>query len=82
LSVPNLRGYVLRPRGVRVDFLDGRGCAQSLEAEGFLATVLQHELDHLDGVLFVDRIRDTTKLATVENYVRYWAPTATEPIEI
>jgi peptide deformylase len=82
LSVPNLRGYVLRPRGVRVDFLDGRGCAQSLEADGFLATVLQHELDHLDGVLFVDRIRDTTKLATVENYVRYWASTSTEPTEI
>lgn len=82
LSVPNLRGYVLRPRGVRVDFLDERGCAQSLEAEGFLATVLQHELDHLDGVLFVDRIRDSTKLTTVENYVRYWAPTATESREI
>ena len=82
LSVPNLRGYVLRPRGVRVDFLDGHGDAQSLQAEGFLATVLQHELDHLDGVLFVDRVRDTTKLTTVENYVRYWAPTATEPDEI
>lgn len=82
LSVPNLRGYVLRPRAVRVDFLDGRGCAQSLEAEGFLATVLQHELDHLDGFLFVDRVRDTTKLATVENYVRYWAPTTTDPAEI
>lgn len=82
LSVPNLRGYVLRPRCVRVDFLDERGCAQWLEAEGFLATVLQHELDHLDGVLFVDRIRDTTKLATIENYARYWASTTTEPSEI
>jgi peptide deformylase len=74
LSVPNLRGFVLRPRRVRVDFLDERGQAQSLHAQGFLATVLQHELDHLDGVLFVDRVRDTTKLATVENYLRYWAP--------
>jgi peptide deformylase len=82
LSVPNLRGYVLRPRGVRVDFLDAHGRAQSLHADGFLATVLQHELDHLDGVLFVDRVRDTTKLATIENYVRYWAPSATEPSEI
>jgi peptide deformylase len=82
LSVPNLRGYVLRPRGVRVDFLDGIGRAHVLHAEGFLATVLQHELDHLDGVLFVDRIRDTTRLATVENYVRYWASTASTPTDI
>jgi peptide deformylase len=82
LSVPNLRGYVLRPRGVRVDFLDGDGHPRSIHAEGFLATVLQHELDHLDGVLFVDRIRDTTRLATIENYARYWASTASAPTEI
>jgi len=82
LSVPNLRGYVMRPRAVRVDFLDGRGQPRSLEAEGFLATVLQHEIDHLDGVLFVDRVRDTTKLATVENYMRYWSPGADAPTEI
>jgi len=82
LSVPNLRGYVLRPRGVRVDFLDGTGRAHTMHAEGFLATVLQHELDHLDGILFVDRIRDTTRLATVENYARFWAGTASAPTEI
>ena len=82
LSVPNLRGYVLRPRGVRVDFMDAAGTPRSLHAEGFLATVLQHELDHLDGVLFVDRVRDTTKLATVENYARYWAVNASPPTDI
>ena len=73
LSVPGLRGYVWRPRGVQVDYLDEHGMAQSLVAEGFLATVIQHELDHLDGVLFVDRVRDTRRLATVENYAKYWA---------
>jgi peptide deformylase len=67
---------------VRVDFLDGDGHPRSIDAEGFLATVLQHELDHLDGVLFVDRVRDTTRLATIENYTRYWAPTASAPTEI
>ena len=82
LSVPNLRGYVFRPRGIRVEFLDGHGRARSLHAEGFLATVLQHELDHLDGVLFVDRVRDTTKLTTIENYARYWASTASAPTDI
>jgi peptide deformylase len=73
LSVPGLRGFVSRPRAVRVDYLDASGSACSLDAAGFLATVLQHELDHLDGVLFVDRVRDTTRLATVENYARFWA---------
>jgi peptide deformylase len=82
LSVPNLRGYVHRPRGVRVDFEDEEGRGQSLEAEGFLATVLQHELDHLDGVLFVDRVRDTTQLSTLENYAKYWMSSATTPTEI
>jgi len=72
LSVPNLRGYVERPRRVRVDYLEPDGTRRAIEAEGFLATVFQHELDHLAGVLYVDRIRDTTKLATLEDYLRYW----------
>jgi peptide deformylase len=72
LSVPNLRGFVERPRRIRVDYLDTDGHPRSIEAEGFLATVFQHELDHLQGVLYVDRIRDMTKLATIEDYLRYW----------
>jgi peptide deformylase len=72
LSIPDLRGLVPRPRRVRVDYMGADGEARSIEAEGFLATVLQHELDHLDGVLFVDRVRDTTKLATIEDYRRFW----------
>lgn len=72
LSVPDLRGVVHRPRRVRVDFVDLEGNRQRLEAQDFLATVLQHELDHLQGVLFVDRVRDTRQLATVEEYQRHW----------
>lgn len=71
LSVPVLRGFVERPRAVRVDFLDETGAPRTLTASGFLATVLQHELDHLDGVLFVDRVRDTTRMATLENLVAF-----------
>ena len=71
LSVPGLRGYVERPSKIRVDYLDGDTREQSLLAEGFLATVLQHELDHLDGVLYVDRITDPSKLAFLEEYGRY-----------
>ena len=72
LSVPNLRGYVERPRRIRVDYLDEHAQPRVVEAEGFLATVFQHELDHLQGVLYVDRIRDMTRLATLEDYARSW----------
>jgi len=79
LSVPGLRGYVRRPRAVRVEYLDAAGAPRVLAAEGFLATVIQHELDHLDGVLFVDRVRDTTRLATVENYQKHWSRAGDSP---
>lgn len=72
LSVPGLRGYVERPRAVQIDYLDIDARKHSITVDGFLATVFQHELDHLQGVLYVDRIRDMTKLATIDDYVRFW----------
>jgi peptide deformylase len=74
LSVPGLRGFVERPQRIRVDYLDLEGCAQTLELAGFLATVFQHEFDHLDGRLYIDRLRDTRMLAFEEEYRRYLAP--------
>ena len=62
LSVPGLRGFVERPRKIRVDFLDESAKPRSIEIEDFLATVFQHELDHLVGKLYVDRIKDITTL--------------------
>lgn len=62
LSVPGLRGFVERPRKIRVDYLDESAKPRSIEAEDFLATVFQHELDHLVGKLYVDRIKDITTL--------------------
>lgn len=76
LSVPELRGYVERPRKVQVDFTDLEGRSLSLTAEDFLATVVQHELDHLDGVLYVDRMKDPTKFAFLDEYRRYCLPMA------
>lgn len=73
LSVPDLRGLVRRPRAARVEYRDCEGGRHSLIAEDFFATVVQHEFDHLDGVLFIDRVRDTRELATVENYQRFIA---------
>lgn len=71
LSVPGLRGYVERPSKVKIDYLDEQAEPQQLVAEGFLATVCQHELDHLDGVLYVDRIADPTRFAFNEEYARF-----------
>ena len=71
LSVHGVRGYVERPRRVRVEYLDVQAQPQSIEAEDFLAVVLQHELDHLDGVLYVDKLADPTKFAFLEEYTRY-----------
>jgi peptide deformylase len=62
LSVPGLRGWVERPQHVRVRALGLDGETFELELQGFLATVFQHEFDHLDGRLYVDLVRDTRSL--------------------
>ncbi len=54
LSIPNQYAPVERYHAVHVEYLDENGKAQKLEAEGFLAVAVQHELDHLDGVMFID----------------------------
>ena|SRR6476660_5637959 len=56
LSIPEFYEDIERPAQVRVNFLDRDGKAQELEATGLLATCLQHEIDHLNGVLFIDYI--------------------------
>ncbi len=56
LSIPGLKDIVERPAAVVVEALDGDGQPVRIEAEGLLARVLQHEVDHLDGILFVDRV--------------------------
>lgn len=74
LSVPDLRGLVFRPKRIRVDYWDAHARPKSVEAEGFRATVFQHELDHLAGILYVDRMEDTTRFAFIEEYQRFWVP--------
>jgi peptide deformylase len=71
LSVPGLRGFVERPRSVKVTYQDSKGEFQELIAEGFLATILQHELDHLNGVLYVDRIKDPKLLSYQEEFEQF-----------
>ncbi|MCR9219366.1 MAG: peptide deformylase [Alphaproteobacteria bacterium] len=56
LSFPDQFAEVKRPAAVRIAYLDETGEAREIKAEGLLATCLQHEIDHLDGVVFVDHI--------------------------
>lgn len=56
LSLPGIFGMVERSEWVRVEALDGEGQPRSFEARGLRARVIQHEIDHLDGVLFIDRL--------------------------
>jgi peptide deformylase len=56
LSFPNLFGEVTRPNYVKIEAFDRKGKKFTLEAEGFLARAIQHEMDHLDGVLFTSKV--------------------------
>ena len=66
LSVPGMRGLVPRHWRVRYRGHDTAGAAIEREAEGFHARVVQHECDHLDGVLFPDRVRDRDRFGFIE----------------
>lgn len=79
LSVPGMMGYVERPQHIRVDYLDETGAPGSLEAEGFTATVFQHEFDHLYGTLYVDRIKDLQKFVYEEEYRLFHADMGATP---
>ncbi len=71
LSVPDLRGNVRRHVNIRVRYLDRDGTAHDEVKRGLTAGTFQHELDHLDGTLFVDRVADTTTLSTWEQFERW-----------
>jgi peptide deformylase len=71
LSVPNLRGTVARHVNLRAQWLDRDGVAHEEIKRGLTAGTFQHECDHLDGLLFLDRVTDTTTLTTWESFERF-----------
>ena len=71
LSVPNLRGEVPRHMAIQVRYLDREGGEHEEERRGLTAGTFQHELDHLDGTLFVDRVTDPATLSTWEQFERF-----------
>lgn len=73
LSIPDIRGRVSRATDIKVRALDRHGKPISMTADGFPARVIQHEVDHLDGVLFFDRMTSFESLTFLEEYSRYWS---------
>jgi len=72
LSVDNMRGKVIRPSMVRVQAYDRQGTLQDIEANGLYAVCIQHEVDHLLGKLFIDRMSDMSTLTQLEEFDAYW----------
>jgi peptide deformylase len=68
LSIPDYYADVERPAGVRVKYIDRAGLPQEIEATGLLATCLQHEIDHLNGVLFIDYISKLKREMVIKKF--------------
>lgn len=81
LSIPDIRGRVPRAQHIKVSALDRHGKRFELELKDFPARVVQHETDHLDGVLFFDRMREFGSLTYLEEFSRYHTGKADEDDE-
>jgi peptide deformylase len=79
LSIPDIRGRVPRAPAVKVKAFDRTGKPIAFTAKGFPARVIQHEFDHLDGILFFDRMKSFESLSYLEEYDRFWVKHSDEP---
>jgi len=73
LSIPDIRGMVPRAAEIKLSALDRHGKRLEIDAKDFPARVIQHETDHLDGVLFVDRMKSFETLTFLDEFGRYWS---------
>jgi peptide deformylase len=71
LSLPGFAALVARAKEVRVHCLDHRGEPRTIHASGWYARILQHEIDHLHGTLYIDRMQ-ARSFSTLDNYTRHW----------
>jgi peptide deformylase len=72
LSIPDMRGVVPRYTAVRLQAYDREGQPIDLKATDFFARVIQHEIDHLQGIVYVDRMRDLRSLTHLAEWNKYW----------
>ncbi len=70
LSIPGIRGLVPRTKTIEVEYINRRGQQQRQELTGFVARIFQHEQDHLDGIVFLDRLESTLDIMTEQEYQR------------
>lgn len=68
LSIPGMYAKVTRPERVKIQAWNERGRPFTIDAEGMLATVIQHEIDHLNGILFIDHLKDKAKDKLIKKY--------------
>ncbi|RCJ27966.1 peptide deformylase [Nostoc minutum NIES-26] len=68
LSIPGIRGLVPRYQAIEVEYTDRNGKLQKQEFTDFVARIFQHEYDHLDGIVFVDRLENTLDMITEQEY--------------
>ena len=72
LSVPDMRGVVPRYTAVRLEYHDREGNRQVVDAKDFFARVIQHETDHLNGIVYIDRMRDLRTLSHLVEWNKHW----------
>jgi peptide deformylase len=80
LSLPGLVALVPRARKVKVECLDEHGQPKVIRASGWYARILQHEIDHLSGALYVDRMRSVS-LCSLDNFARHWKGKTTAEVK-
>ena len=68
LSIPGIRGLVPRSQAIEVEYTDRNGKLQKQELTDFVARIFQHEYDHLDGIVFLDRLKSTGDIVTEHEY--------------
>lgn len=74
LSVPSMRGLVPRHNQISVRYMDQQGNEQQKELSGFIARIFQHELDHLNGLTFIDQLESTKDLISEVEWYQQFAP--------
>lgn len=80
LSVPGFTAIVPRARRVRVEGMNHQGEPLRIDAQGWYARILQHEIDHLQGTLYIDRMQSRS-FSSLDNYNRYWKEKPREEVE-
>ncbi|AAL53505.1 peptide deformylase [Brucella abortus str. 2308 A] len=80
LSIPDYYAEVERPATVKVNYFDADGKPQSMEADGLMATCLQHEIDHLNGVLFIDHISKLKRDMVIKKFKKLASQRASKKV--